>query len=415
MNQSHSQIQIKSQTQINSVQPRAPFQTKKSILKSMYSPLARVLYVLVLAFTSCSLAIAQDDRDRDAVGNDPFIESRSGMPPGQERYLPPSQQPPSTFKLGIYSRNTSTGVQVTNVVSGSVAQRSGIEAQDIIIAVNGYQVGIVNGRTYDIADELARRVDGQGRATLLVQNHRDSRLVNIPVQFFGGAPGFGTSVFGSANTGNRNLVQPGMILIARVIDVTYPQWQNVALGETQVPFVGRWPIDFQVDIDPSQVRPNHRYAIEAKIVQRGYTVLEMNSPASVNLNAGNPRVALTLVPPNGGTNPGIPPNGNRPIDQIGQWYQQLLGRPMNDRESTVWQRELAKGKSIDEIYATILSSSEYYDRFYGNVDRYISELYRVLFRRNPTAVEVQSLRNQLARPTELRLPVVLNLVRQSNR
>jgi len=404
-----------SNTQTYGVNPIHPSRKKQSLTSLLTGSLNRLLYLLAFAFALPNLAIAQDDRDRDAIGNDPFMESRSGLPPGQERYLPPGQQPPSTFKLGIYSRNTSTGVQVTNVVAGSVAQRSGIEAQDIIIAVNGYQVGIINGRTYDIADELARRVDGQGRATLLVQNHRDSRLVNIPVQFFGGAPGFGTSVFGSANTGNRNLVQPGMILIARVIDVTYPQWQNVALGETQVPFVGRWPIDFQVDVDPSQVRPNHRYAIEAKIVQRGYTVLEMNSPASVNLNAGNPRVALTLVPPNGGTNPGIPPNGNRPIDQISQWYQQLLGRPMTDRESTVWQRELAKGKSIDEIYATVLSSSEYYDRFYGNVDRYISELYRVLFRRNPTPVEVQSLRNQLARPTELRLPVVLNLVRQSNR
>jgi uncharacterized lipoprotein YbaY len=336
------------------------------------------------------------------------------MPGGQERYLPPGQQPPTTFKLGIYSRNTSTGVVVSNVVPGSVAQQSGIEAQDIIVAVNGYQVGVVNGRTYDIADELARRVDAQGRANLLVQNHRDSRLVNIPVQFFGSSPGFGTSVFGSANTGNRNLVQPGMMLIARIVDVTYPQWQNVSIGETQVPYVGRWPMDFQVDVDPSQVRTNHRYAIEAKIVQRGYTVLELNSPVPVNINAGNQRVQMTLVPPTNAVNPGIPSNANRPIDRIGQWYQQLLGRPMNDRESTVWQRELAKGKSIDEIYATILSSSEYYDRFYGNVDRYINELYQVLFRRNPTAIEVQALRNQLARPTELRLPVVLNLVRQSN-
>jgi hypothetical protein len=205
-----------------------------------------------------------------------------------------------------------------------------------------------------------------------------------------------------------------MMLIARIVDVTYPQWQNVSLGETQVPYVGRWPMDFQVDVDPSQIRPNHRYAIEAKIVQRGYTVLEMNSPVPVNLNAGNQRVQMTLVPPSNAVNPGIPTNANRPIDRIGQWYQQLLGRPMTDRESTVWQRELAKGKSIDEIYATVLSSSEYYDRFYGNVDRYISELYQVLFRRNPTPIEVQALRIQLSRPTELRLPVVLNLVRQSN-
>jgi uncharacterized lipoprotein YbaY len=379
-----------------------------------FSGLVKFFVLCGILALGASISRAQDDRDRDAFSEDPIGQSRVAMPGGQERYLPPGQQPPTSFKLGIYSRNTPTGVLVSNVVPGSVAQQSGIEAQDIIIAVNGYQVGVVNGRTYDIADELARRVDAQGRANLLVQNHRDSRLVNIPVQFFGSSQGFGTSVFGSANTGNRNLVQPGMMLIARIVDVTYPQWQNVSLGETQVPYVGRWPMDFQVDVDPSQIRPNHRYAIEAKIVQRGYTVLEMNSPVPVNLNAGNQRVQMTLVPPSNAVNPGIPTNANRPIDRIGQWYQQLLGRPMTDRESTVWQRELAKGKSIDEIYATVLSSSEYYDRFYGNVDRYISELYQVLFRRNPTPIEVQALRNQLSRPTELRLPVVLNLVRQSN-
>jgi len=49
-----------------------------------------MLFMIAIACTSGSLAIAQDDRDRDAVGNDPFIESRSGLPPGQERYLPHS-------------------------------------------------------------------------------------------------------------------------------------------------------------------------------------------------------------------------------------------------------------------------------------------------------------------------------------
>jgi putative lipoprotein len=372
-----------------------------------------VVLVSYLLLGLGSVGYAQDDRNRDESFNDPFADPNGFGGVGQSRYLPPGQRPPTNFRLGIYSRNTDTGVLVTSVNAGSAAQQSGIEAQDIIIAVNGYQVGIINGRTYDIAEELARRVDAQGRVMLLVRNHRDGRLVNIPVQFYGNAPGMATSVYATANTANRPSVQPGMMLMARVIDTTFPQWQNVSLGETQVPLDGRWPVNFQIDLDPSQIRPDHRYALDVKVVQRGYTVLQMNSPATVNFANGNPRMAVTLVPPQGPAPGGIPPGiSNRPIDQIGMWYEQLAGRPMNDRESQVWQRELAKGKSLDEIYATVLASSEYYDRFRGNMDLYINEIYRTLFGRSATPNEVLALRNRLSQSAELRIPVLLNLVRQ---
>ncbi len=367
---------------------------------------------MMLCTSSLSNCLAQEDRDRDGTYNDPFNDA--GNPDGmaQGRYLPPGQRPPTNFRLGIYSRNSDTGVLVTSVNPGSVAQQSGIEAQDIIIAVGGYQVGIINGRTFDISEELARRVDAQGRVLLLVRNHRDGRLVNIPVQFNGNVPGLGISVFGSANTASRPPAQAGMMLVARVVDTTYPQWQNVSLGETQVPLTGRWPIDFQVDLDPSQVRPNHRYALDVQVVQRGFPILQMNSPSAINLANGSPRVAVTLVPgQNSGSGGGINPD-IRPIDQIGIWYEQLAGRRMTDRESTVWQRELARGKSLDEIYATFLASTEYSDRFRGNMDLYINDIYRNLFGRSATQSEIQSLRGRLSQPSELRIPILLNLVRQ---
>lgn len=377
------------------------------------SLLLGLMWLLGLGVCGLAHVHGQDDRNRDDFINDPFSDTEAMTRSGQPRYLPPGQRPPTNFRLGIYSRNTDTGVLVTSVTPGSVAQQSGIEAQDIIISVNGYQVGLINGRTYDIAEELQRRVDGQGRVLLLVRNYRDGRLINIPVQFYGNVPGMATSVYASANTASRPPVQAGMMLIARVIDTTFPQWQNVSLGETQVPLTGRWPIDFQVDLDPTQVRPDHRYALDVKVVQRGYTVLQMNSPAAINFANGNPRVAVTLVPPQGPT-PGGPPPGvaNRPIDQIGIWYEQLAGRPMTERESLVWQRELSKGKSLDEIYATVLASSEYYDRFRGNMDLYINEIYRTLFGRSATASETAALRSRLSQPAELRIPILLNLVRQ---
>lgn len=385
-----------------------------------HSPWLRWLVACIFVALAAHPSHSQDNRDRDAYGggfNDPFSDAQS-------RYAPPGQRPPSNFRLGIYSRNTPTGIVVTSVTPGSIAQQSGIEPNDTILTVNGYQVGIVNGRTYDIAEELVRRVDGQGRVTLLVQNRRNGQLLNIPVQFFSGGggntgggfgPGFGQVLTGSANTGNRNLVTPGMMLSVRLIDVSYPQWQNVAVAETQVPYLGRWPMEFQLNLDPNSIRPDHRYAVDAAITQQGYPILETPSSIPVNVNNPNGRISLTLIPSrNQNTNPGIP-NTGKPIDAVSAWYQQLLGRNLNEREQAVWQRELSKGKTVDDILATILCSSEYFDQFRGNVDQYINDVYLVIFNRNPTAQEVRSLRNQMSQSAELRYPVVQSLMRQRNR
>jgi len=372
-----------------------------------------------------SLVIAQDERNRDATGNDPFseqgyVDTEIGYARGnpQERYLPPNQRPPTNLKLGIYSRNTPTGVVVTSVVPGSAAQQSGIEAQDTIIAVGGYQVGVVDGRTFDIAEELARRVDAQGRVTLLVQNHRNAQLINIPVQF---SSSYSTNrtVVGTVNTGSRELALPGSLLTVRLIDASFPQWQNVTIAEVQLPVTGRWPISYRLDFDSSSIRPDHRYAVDAKITQRGGPVVESASPVPVAVTVGNGQANLTLVPsvpsrPSPTVNPSQPSAG-RPIDQVGSYYMQLLGRPLNDREQMVWQRELAKGKTTDEILATVLCSSEYYDRYRGNVDLYITDVYQYVLGRNPAPQEVRAIRSQMALSSDLRYPVILSLVRQRNR
>ena len=376
----------------------------------LFSSLLIVVFSFLLEGTSRS----QDYRDRDASGavGDPFGDALADP---QARFAPPGQRPPPNFRLGIYSRSTPTGVVVTNVQPGSPAQQAGIEVNDTIITVGGYQVGVVNGRNYDIAEELTRRVDGQGRATLLVQNSRNGQLLNIPVQFNGGFPGYGLAVTGSVNTGNRNLVVQGMILNVRLVDISYPQWQNVAVAETQIPYTGRWPINYQLDIDSTRIRPDHRYGVDAVITQFGNPVLATNSPVPVNVASGNPIANLTLIPSRDqSTGQNLPASG-QPIQQISGWYQQLLGRNLNDREQAVWQRELAKGKPLDEILATILCSSEYFDQYRGNVDLYIDGIYQFLFGRNATPQEIQRLRNQMSQSAELRRLAIQSLIRQRNR
>lgn len=96
------------------------------------------------------------------------------------QWLPPDRR--GRWQLGIFARNTDTGVVVTNVLPRSAARRAGIEPGDVIVAIRGFQVGWVEDRLYPLGDELQRQADRAGFVSLLVQNVRNRRLVNIPVQ-----------------------------------------------------------------------------------------------------------------------------------------------------------------------------------------------------------------------------------------
>lgn len=86
------------------------------------------------------------------------------------------------FQLGVHAYNTTTGVIVTWVVPGSPAARVGFEPGDRIVAVSGYQVGVVGHQVYYLGEELQRRADRRGFVQLLCQNVRDNRLLNLDVR-----------------------------------------------------------------------------------------------------------------------------------------------------------------------------------------------------------------------------------------
>lgn len=92
--------------------------------------------------------------------------------------------------LGVDAYNTSTGVHITAVVPRSPAQRVGLEPGDTIVAIDGYQVGLVNGRAYYLSEELQRLADRRGQVRLLLHDWRNGRLVNVDVNL---APWHGRS------------------------------------------------------------------------------------------------------------------------------------------------------------------------------------------------------------------------------
>lgn len=100
--------------------------------------------------------------------------------PGQPhtRIAPPI----AGWKLGVYAFNTPAGVRITRVQPGSAAARAGLEPGDVVVTVNGYQIGQVGSRLYPLGDELQRRAGPRGEVFLLVQNVRNRDLVNMNVR-----------------------------------------------------------------------------------------------------------------------------------------------------------------------------------------------------------------------------------------
>ena len=134
------------------------------------------LGIVVVAAATPPRATAQEARSRD--------DSAWGPKGGQARYLPPAiAHRPGAYRLGINVQNSPVGVQVVNVGPGSVAQAAGLEAGDTIVAVEGFQVGFVGERLFDLGDEIARRIDATESVLLLIRNGRTGGLANVPVRF----------------------------------------------------------------------------------------------------------------------------------------------------------------------------------------------------------------------------------------
>ena len=358
------------------------------------------LTVLLACLAGEEPVAAQESRDRDKSPS----QSTPVAGDAQSRYLPPGGQPSGTYKLGITPRNTDTGVQILQVAAGSVAQRSGLEPNDMIVNVAGYQVGLVAGRLYDIGDELAKRVDSRGNVSLLVRNSRDGKLINVPVQFTSSL----WSISGEIAAADRGNPGPNAVVTVRLLDITRPQWTTNAIAEVSFSAQGRWPLAYRMDFDPSLMQSGHQYAMEAKLVERGLILMQTIPVAKVNLNTSTTRSNLKLI------STGIRPTGNSlsPSAQITQWYQQYLGRPASPREISVWESDLKSGGSLQKVQASLLSSSEFYDQQNDNPERFVNEVYTAVEGTPPSPELSQSLRSDLEKKPSSRQQLVLDLLKK---
>jgi len=239
-------------------------------------------------------------RDRDAAG----VRDREGR-------LAPQIFPPDRLTrrwlLGISAENLDTGVLVTRVYPRTAADRAGLERDDIIVSVDGYQVGLVNGRLYGLGRELQLRASPRGDVRLLVWNHRNGRLQNINVRLDpagSGGPGFpnrpGDREF-EVVVGRAHLPIEGerpplfSTLTVRLVELSRRGRPGAVLAETTIPSPRSERVEFQLRYRTRDIDDNGRYGIEATVDARGRTLYATDRPERFRPGDGTVDVYLEPV------------------------------------------------------------------------------------------------------------------------
>jgi uncharacterized lipoprotein YbaY len=304
--------------------------------------------------------------------------------------IPSWNSQPNSWRLGVAIENVDTGVMLTDIERGMPAERAGLEKGDVIVNVEGFQIGYVNGALYDLGDEIRKRVDQQGRVNFLVFDQRTRQLQSLPVTLVQQSSG---GVRGEVVCRERITLTQQAVLTVRLRDVTYPTWQSVKVGEHVIPNPKHPPIPFAITLDPTTIYPDHKYALDAYLVDRGQIVLQSAAAAPVNPLSNNTGLQVQLIRV-GGTTPANGAYAVGHIEQISQWYRQYLRRDATPQELSAWQSHLQAGRAPQDILAFILGSSEYFDRVGNARDPYLTEVLRSVLGRQPTVAELQQYASQ---------------------
>lgn len=224
----------------------------------------------------------------------------------------PSNQPNQPrWKLGVYSKDTSTGVQIVQVVQNGAAQRAGLEKDDIVLSVNGFQVGYVNGTLYDCGTEFERLADKNGWVNILVFDNRTRSLTNLPVQLDSRLLRLG----GTLTWRDAVSLPPRSTAVVELRERARVGAPTTVIARTTVDQLRANSIPFEIEYDPAQIDQTRTYLISAMVVSQNNQMLYQSSANSnyqlTNLTAGQNRPITVALERAGGYDEPIaqnPPN-----------------------------------------------------------------------------------------------------------
>lgn len=296
---------------------------------------------------------------------------------------------PQEWRLGVTVSNTPTGVVINNVTPNSAGARAGFEVGDSIVTVGGYQVGMIDGRLYDMGEELRRRADASGIVSLLVQDHLSGRLETVRVQLDSNQ----SVVNGELVYRERFPLPADAVVTVQIENVTRP-FAQVRGGQISFrPPAGNL-IPFEISYDPTYIYPQDIYQVRAYVTSGGRTIWDTVQPQRV-LTQNNPtRVQLTLVSTvqNVASNPSTVtagyPNFNVLDDQIIKLYQQYLGRSPTNLELAALRSNPGILGQMPTLPVQMMATQEYFDAAGNNNQLWLQKVFGVIVGKQPSAAEL---------------------------
>ena len=325
--------------------------------------------------------------------------------------VPQPQQPsePSRWRLGIFSTDTGTGVQIVRVREGSPAAAAGLEPDDSIVTVSGYQVGYVHNHRHELGQAFNDYADTDGYVTLLVHDNRSGNLINLPVNL---EPRFeriqGTIGFQRGTRLPQNAV--AHIALHEIVR----QGVVVPLVTETVRDLRHTPVNFDLDVDPSLIDPRRQYVVHADITSGTHTLYTTRNPYRV-LTDGYPRtVDMRLYPVQSHNNQynGYADHREEQLDQIAQWFRDYLHRDPRYNERAVWQSHIDRGGTLDEARAELLAHNEFFTQADRDSRRYIENMYLAVLGRRPQTAEVDAWLKRLEARNGLRREIAREFLAQ---
>ena len=324
--------------------------------------------------------------------------------------VPDSTPVRQKWRLGIYPENTDTGVLINEVVRGSAAERAGLEVGDRIVSVRGYQVGYVDGTLYDCGQEFERSADERGWVRILVQNNRDGRLLNLPLQL----DPRNQAITGSVTYRDRSALPSDALMTVELREVMSQGRPPITVARQTYNVNRQVPIPFNLEYDPTQVDGRRHYVLHANIHGGGRQLFISRQDMPVTINNLPSNLQLTLDRPStyGGGN--SPTNFNDPLQQISRWFRDYLGREPRPQELYVWEAHLARGGTLSEAQLQILSTPEFYYQSNADDTEYVRRMFQLVANRQPSPQEISQWLQRLQYHNRLRPEMAREFLAMAN-
>ena len=339
----------------------------------------------------------------------PTVRDRLSLPGEFAPQLAPMPGMPSRgprWRLGVYSQDTEIGVRILRTVPNSPADRAGLEPEDYIVAVEGYQVGIVNGHQFDCGNEFDRRADSQGNCMLLVYDNRNGRLVNLPIKLESRL----AKITGSIAYRNRIYLPQNAIATVELRESYNGRPQGNVLGKQEIYDFRQIPIPFEIEYDPGDVNARKTYVVTASITSNGRPLYNTVQQYPVITN-GRPRTASIEVERAIVDTQTAANNDRAQIEQqIVNYFRAYFGREPMASEMPFWTAPVERGRSMFDIQADMASNSAVWNRCNHDEAEYIRLLHEAVLNKQPTQEELDYWMYQYQKSGGLRRPLAEELL-----